>query len=181
MLFNLRRRRERRETIDRLYGAIVAQARLPLFYARLNVPDTVEGRFDLLVLHVYLLFRRLAGEDEETRAIAQGVFDRFIADLDDSLREMGTGDLAVPKRMRSMGEAFYGRATAYDAALRSDDDAALAGALLRNVYSGEPLAEDAARALATYVRDAAARLGTQDAAAIIRTAPVWPTLDPNHV
>ena len=177
MLFNLRRRRERRETIDRLYGAIVAQARLPIFYARLNVPDTVEGRCDLLVLHVYLLFRRLAGEDVETRAIGQDVFDRFVADLDDSLREMGTGDLAVPKRMRAMGEAFYGRATVYDAALRTGDDAALAGAVLRNVYSGKLPAEDAARALANYVREAAAGLGTQGAGAIIRNAPVWPTVD----
>jgi cytochrome b pre-mRNA-processing protein 3 len=177
MLFNLRRRRERRETIERLYGAIVAQARLPIFYARLNVPDTVEGRFDLLVLHVYLLFRRLSGEDAETRAIGQGVFDRFVADLDDSLREMGTGDLAVPKRMRAMGEAFYGRASVYDAALRTGEDAALAGALLRNVYSGDQSAEDAAGALAHYVKEAASGLGMQGAGAIVQGGPVWPSVE----
>jgi len=177
MLFSLSRRREWRETIERLYGAIVAQARLPVFYARLKVPDTVEGRFDLLVLHVYLLFRRLSGEEPETRAIGQGVFDRFVADLDDSLREMGTGDLAVPKRMRAMGEAFYGRATVYDAALRSADEAALADALLRNVFSGEQGAEGAAGKLAHYVKRAAAALAAQGTGAIVQNVPVWPPVE----
>ena len=177
MLFSLRRRRERRETIERLYGAIVAQARLPIFYASLKVPDTVEGRFDLIVLHVYLLFRRFASEDKETRAIGQGIFDWFVEDMDGSLREMGTGDLAVPKRVRAMGEAFYGRATSYDNALRAPDDTALTAVLLRNVYGGEAAAEDAGRKLAHYVRRAVATLAAQDAAAIARDAPAWPTAE----
>ena len=177
MLFSLRHRRERRETIERLYGAIVAQARLPIFYANLAVPDTIEGRFDLIVLHVYLLFRRLANEDKETRAIGQGIFDRFVEDMDGSLREMGTGDLAVPKRMRAMGEAFYGRATSYDDALRATDDAALTAALLRNVYGGGVAAEDAGLKLAHYVRSAVATLAAQDAAAILRSTPAWPAAE----
>lgn len=177
MPFSLHRRRERRETIERLYGAIVAQARLPIFYTRLAVPDTVEGRFDLIVLHVYLLFRRLAGEDAETQAIGQGIFDWFVEDMDGSLREMGTGDLVVPKRIRAMGEAFYGRAGSYDKALRAPDDTALAAALLRNVYDGDAAAGDAALKLAHYVRSAVVTLAAQDAEAILRGAPAWPAVE----
>jgi len=160
------RRKIREDTIDRLYGAIVAHARLPAFYRALAVPDTIEGRFDLLVLHVHLLFRRLAQGDEHCRAIGQGVFDRFLADMDASLRELGVGDLAVPKRMRAMGEAFYGRAAAYDAALGEAGDEALAAALHRNVYASDPDARRSAALLAHYVRSAASAMVVQDAAVI---------------
>jgi cytochrome b pre-mRNA-processing protein 3 len=166
MLPSLRRRRERQETIERLYGAIVAQARLPAFYVSLRVPDTLEGRFDLLVLHVYLVFRRLAQGDTGARAAGQRVFDTFIADMDGSLREMGAGDLAVPRRMRAMGEAFYGRAEAYDAALATSGEDAIAAALSRNVY-GDRGTSDAARKLARYVRRATNELGSQDMAGIV--------------
>lgn len=168
MLFRPRRRHERRQTIERLYGAIVAQARRPAFYIDYAVPDTMEGRFDLIVLHVYLVFRRLAGEAAELRNLGQGVFDRFAQDMDDSLREMGTGDLAVPRRMRTMGEAFYGRAAAYDGALAATDEQPLVAALARNVYGGRVDAADAARKLAPYVKDCAAVLAAQDTAAIAR-------------
>jgi cytochrome b pre-mRNA-processing protein 3 len=172
MLFRTRRRRLQHETIERLYGAIVAQARLPDFYEELAVPDTVAGRFDLIVLHVHLLFRRLAGEGADEQAMGQGVFDRFVADMDDSLREMGTGDLAVPKRVRVMGEAFYGRAATYEAALAVTEDDALAGALSRNVYGGD--AEISAQRLARYVRRAAASLAGQSASDIARGVVRFP-------
>jgi cytochrome b pre-mRNA-processing protein 3 len=159
------RRRDRDESIERLYGAIVAHARSPVFYRSLSVPDTIEGRFDLLVLHVHLLFRRLAAADEQCRAAGQAVFDRFLADMDASLRELGVGDLAVPKRMRAMGEAFYGRAAAYDAALARPNDDALAESLRRNVYANVDTAASSER-LARYVRKAALVLAAQDAAAI---------------
>ncbi|HEY7457747.1 MAG TPA: ubiquinol-cytochrome C chaperone family protein [Xanthobacteraceae bacterium] len=165
MLLRLRRR-ARQETVERLYGAIVAQARHPDFYAALAVPDTVAGRFDLIVLHVFLLFRRLAGEGADAQALGQHVFDRFVEDMDDSLREMGTGDLAVPKRLRVMGEAFYGRAAAYDAALAESGNDGLAAALLRNVYGGNTKAS--ARELAHYVRRSVAELAAQEAAEIAR-------------
>ena len=168
MLFRPRRRRERRETIERLYGAIVAQARLAAFYTGYAVPDTIAGRFDLIVLHVYLVFRRLAAETADLRAIGQGVFDRFAEDMDDSLREMGTGDLAVPRSMRAMGEAFYGRAAAYDDALAAADERVLTAALARNVYGGRVDAAEAARKLAHYVTNCVAILSAQDAAAIAR-------------
>lgn len=175
MLLRFRRRRERRETIERLYGAIVAQARMPAFYLALGVPDTAEGRFDLIVLHVHLVFRRLSGQGVEMQAIGQGVFDRFVTDMDDSLREMGTGDLAVPKRMRVMGEAFYGRAEAYDAALSAQGDDALTAALARNVYGGIPQAESSARRLAHYVRRADANLAGQKREEIARGIVQFPS------
>jgi cytochrome b pre-mRNA-processing protein 3 len=167
-------RRERQAIIERLYGAIVTQARLPIFYRALAVPDTVEGRFELIVLHVHLLFRRLVGEEETIRAFGQEVFDRFIADMDASLRELGVGDFALARKMRAVGEAYYGRANAYETPLAGSDDAALAAALHRNVYGGEAGAENAARRLARYVRQADRALAGQTAAAIIGAALDFP-------
>ena len=148
---------------------------MPAFYLALAVPDTAEGRFDLIVLHVHLLFRRLSGQGVEMQAIGQGVFDRFVTDMDDSLREMGTGDLAVPKRMRAMGEAFYGRAEAYDAALSAAGDDALTAALARNVYGGVPQTESSARRLAVYVRQADAILAGQKREDLARGIVRFPT------
>src|SRR5581483_7611762 len=126
----------RSDTINALYGVIVAQARSPGFYRDYAVPDTVNGRLEMILLHVFLFFRRVRGEDESMRQTGQEVFDLFCRDMDNNLREMGVGDLSVPKRMRQIGEAFYGRAKAYDAALVAEQDTALTEALLRNVYSG---------------------------------------------
>src|SRR6202048_744644 len=105
-----------RGTTEAIYGMIVTQAREPLFYRDLGVPDTVNGRFDLLLLHLWMVLRRLKGTEGGTE-LAQALFDRFCEDMDANLREMGVGDLAVPKRMQAFGEAFYGRAAAYDLAL----------------------------------------------------------------
>jgi cytochrome b pre-mRNA-processing protein 3 len=175
MFLRSARRRQRQETIDRLYGAIVAQARLPDFYLSFGVPDTVEGRFDLIVLHVHLLLRRLAAESEADRAVGQAVFDRFIEDMDASLRELGVGDLGVPKRMRAMAEAFYGRAEAYETALAAPDDEPLRGALLRNIYSNEDSRKEAAAQLARYVRHATQVLAAQPASEIVRSEPAFPS------
>jgi cytochrome b pre-mRNA-processing protein 3 len=178
-MFQSARRRKREETIDRLYGVIVAHARLPVFYRTLAVPDTIEGRFDLLVLHVHLLFRRLAHADETIRSVGQSVFDRFIEDMDDSLRELGVGDLTVPKRMRAMGVAFYGRAAVYDAALGEPGDDALAAALMRNVYGNNSGAETNVQRLARYVRKAASALAAQDASTIASGVVEFPTPEEN--
>ena len=103
-------------TIGVIYGMIVTRAREPVFYRDLGVPDTVDGRFDLLLLHLWMVLRRLR-TSEGGMEPAQALFDRFCEDLDDNLREMGVGDLAVPRRMQAFGEAFYGRSRAYDRAL----------------------------------------------------------------
>jgi len=95
-------RRTRPDTISTLYGMIVAQARLPCFYREYTVADTVNGRFELLVLHLTMLLDRLA-EDLELRELGQALFDRFCTDMDHNLREMGVGDLSVPKQMQRVG------------------------------------------------------------------------------
>src|SRR5512135_239165 len=127
MRFPFFRRPERPDTISTLYGTIVAQARLPVFYRDYAVPDTVNGRFDLIVLHLVLAFDRLT-QDPVLPRLGQGVFDRFCQDMDHNLREMGIGDLKVPKEMRRIGEAFYGRAQAYRAALAATADGPLVAA-----------------------------------------------------
>ncbi len=137
-------------TIEAIYGMIVAQAREPAFYASLDVPDTVNGRFDMVLLHLWMVLRQLrTGEDSE--AVAQALFDRFCADMDDNLREMGVGDLTVPKRMQEFGEAFYGRAAAYDAALAAGDSE-LTAAIGRNILGGQH--DASASKIAAYVKEA---------------------------
>jgi cytochrome b pre-mRNA-processing protein 3 len=166
------RRRSQATSIAALYGAIVAQARSACFYAAYGVPDTVEGRFDLLVLHLVLLLHRLS-HHEATRGLGQGLFDAFCADLDANLREMGTGDLGVPKKMQAFAEAFYGRQAAYLAALESLDRQAFEKALQRNIFAA---GNDAGAAqLAAYARAAFSRLDAQDDTALIRGMVVFPT------
>src|SRR6185369_831448 len=113
-------------TIAILYGAIVAQARDPRFYEAYGVPDTVLGRFDLIVLHLALVLRQLRKGNASIATLAQGVFDAFCRDMDHNLREMGISDQGVPRQMRRVGEAFYGRAQAYDAALANPGNDRLA-------------------------------------------------------
>jgi cytochrome b pre-mRNA-processing protein 3 len=153
MIFPLFRRNARQDTISTLYGTIVAQARLPCFYREYGVPDTVNGRFDLLVLHLAIVLDRLA-EDPALRHSGQAIFDLFCKDMDHNLREMGVGDLSVPKEMQRIGEAFYGRAQAYRAALAAPGGDALAEALKRNIYGGTPLGPGAPSRLAAYMREA---------------------------
>lgn len=123
----------RRESADRLYLALVALAREPRFYTDLGVPDTVDGRFEMLALFVHLALRRLRREGEGTARFSQDLFDTMFADLDQSLRELGAGDLGVAPRIKRMAEGFYGRIAAYDKAL-DEGDAALGAVLRRNLY-----------------------------------------------
>lgn len=155
-------RRKPDSTIVSLYGAIVARARHPFFYAELGVPDTVEGRFDMIVLHLALAIRRLREGGPDERRLIQPLFDHFCLDLDHNLREMGVSDLGVPRRMRKFGEAFYGRAAAYDRALDAGDERELAAALSRNVFATPDTPEPKAAArLAAYVKHCAEALARQ--------------------
>jgi cytochrome b pre-mRNA-processing protein 3 len=122
-----------------LYAAAVAAARDPFFYAALGVADTLDGRFDLIGLHTYLIIRRLHREPEPGPALAQATFDAMFTDMDQNLRELGVGDLSVGRRVKAMWEAFHGRARAYDGPLDADDTAGLAAALARNVWRGAPV------------------------------------------
>jgi cytochrome b pre-mRNA-processing protein 3 len=167
------RRPSRDPTIGALYGMIVAQARSPSFYRDYGVPDTVAGRLDMIMLHLVLVLRRMRNSPEIERAVGQQLFDLFCRDIDHNFREMGVGDLAVPKKMRGVAEAFYGRAGAYDAALDAGDEDALAAALARNVFDA-PAATVGSRRLAAYMRDAVRRLTPQDSAALVRGEVTFP-------
>jgi cytochrome b pre-mRNA-processing protein 3 len=173
MILRLFRRSAENRSIASLYGAIVAQARARAFYADFGVPDTVQGRFDLIVLHLVLLLRRLCRDAGAAQALGQRLFDAFCGDLDDNLREMGIGDLAVPKHMRRFGEAFYGRQAAYLAALDADDPRDFAEALSRNIFPGGTSGDNAAR-LARYARAAVRELDARDDGAYIRGDVAFP-------
>jgi len=173
MIFPLFRRRT--DTISALYGMIVAQARMPVFYRVHGVPDTVDGRFELILLHLFLVLRRL-DQDAQGREIGQQVFDLFCRDMDQNLREMGIGDLKVPKEMRRIGEAYYGRANAYEAALVSGGPEGLRMAVGRNVFGTDKVDHGGDAALASYVSDAVRQLATQDTAAFDRGLVQFPDL-----
>ena len=183
------RRNPHSRSIHALYGMIVAQARSPAFYAGYGVPDTVQGRFDLIVLHLVLVLARLGGDHEPRlrpgrhaepiqggsleRTLGQGLFDAFCRDLDANLREMGVGDLAVPREMRRFGEAFYGRQAAYREALSAADDRELEKALARNIFGAASIDDRAAR-LARYARAAAKLLDTVEEDALVAGQLVFP-------
>ncbi len=159
----------------RLYVAAAAQARSPAFYEVLGAPDSVEGRFELYTLHVSLLLRRLKGQGAQAAETGQALFDAYVQALDDALREMGVGDLSVGKKMRRLGEAFYGRVRNYDEALAAlPDRGPLRAMLARTVLMGgagdpEPFAD--------YCAAAAARLQSQSLEQFLLDGEVqWPPI-----
>lgn len=141
-----------------LYHSIVRQARQPGFYDRCGVPDTVDSRFDMISLHAFLILKRLKREHQMTADVAQAVFDVMFADMDDNLREMGVGDLAVGKRIKEMATAFFGRVAAYNAAFEGGEGA-FAAPLRRNLYRNAPVEDSQVALLIGYImrEDAALR------------------------
>lgn len=165
-----RRGAERRRPVEALHGAIVAAARQPGLYTDLSVPDTVEGRFESLCLHVYLVLRRLDRLPPPAADFAQELVDSVFANLDANVRELGVSDVGVSKRMKKIASAFYGRARSYDAALAAADAGPLRAALARNILP--PEADPAG--LAAYVRAAAAALSAVEFDALLRAGPPFP-------
>ena len=145
MILSLFKRKASRNSVRAVYGAIVAAARHPKPYAEWGVPDTVDGRYDMIVLIAVVVLDRLGSGGESAQDFAQGLTDEVFADMDRSLREMGVGDLSVGKKVRRMAEVFYGRARAYKPAIQAGDVTELAGALYRNVHAGTGSREGAAR------------------------------------
>lgn len=139
-----------RSAAEAAYGLIVEAARRPYPFTHLGVADDVEGRFELLSLHMVLVLRRIKAEGGAGKPFAQKLFDVFFRNMDDQLREMGVGDLTVGKKIRKLAEAFYGRTGAYDAALNAGDVDALTSALARNVYGAPDAPPDGARRMAEY-------------------------------
>lgn len=161
-----RRKSGNREVVDAVYGEIVAAARQPVFYAEWGVPDTPLGRYEMMALHVFLLLHRLRGAQQAGKELAQEVTDEFFRDVEHSIRELGIGDMGVPKRMKKLARMFYGRVAAYDAPLDAADTAELARALGRNVMpetAGWPHGGE----LAAYALAASRHLAAQPEALVV--------------
>lgn len=166
-------------TIDALYGAIVAAARQQELYSVWRVPDTPLGRFEMLSLHVFLTLHRLRGGEKTAADVGQDLTDEFFRDIDHSLREIGIGDMGIPRRMKKLAQMFYGRARAYGAALEAGDRENLAAALKRNVMPERSVWEEA-RPLADYVFEANELLAAQPLAGILSGAIRFPTPQVPH-
>jgi cytochrome b pre-mRNA-processing protein 3 len=150
-----------------LHAAVVEQARDPRFYEVLAVADTVEGRFEMLCVHAFLVLNRLKREGGAGAPLGQATVDTLFLDLDRALREMGVGDLSVAKRMKTLAQAFYGRLEAYEVALATGPGGgALAAAVARNVFADGQPAPGAADRLAGYMRASADELASVDLAAL---------------
>lgn len=148
-----------------VYNAIVAQSRHEIFYAQWGVPDTLTGRFDMISLHMAMVFRRLKQDEEETKDFAQALFDCFFFDMDRSLREMGVGDLSVGKRIEKMGSLFYGMLASLNAALDGGDAEELEAVILRNIVDGQK--SETSRQFAAYINQLEDQLRNQPAGAIV--------------
>lgn len=168
-----------RRTVDdgsaETYQRIVAQARRPEFYAGGGVPDSLDGRFEMLVLHLFLVLHRLQHErdDPACAALAQKLTDRLTADLDANLREMGAGDLGVGRRVKRMAGALYGRLGAYQAGIEGDE-AELCGALRRNLYGTVAPHDAQVASLARYMRASHDLLAGRPAVELARGAVDFP-------
>ena len=150
MLARLFKPRPARLAGEALYAAVVQQARSPALYLTLGAPDTTEGRFELYSLHVYLILERFKDGGDQAADTGQQLFDTYLSALDNALREMGIGDLGVGRRMRKLGEAFYGRIQSYEQALSAlPDQKGLRALLVRTVYAGAEKSE--AAAMADYI------------------------------
>ena len=172
---------DRREVIaQRLYAALTAQARRPDFYLTCGVPDTIDGRFEMVALHAFLLFRRLKGHGEKAGAVAQSVYDVMFGDFDVSVREMGAQDLGVGRRIKFMTEAMNGRFTAYEAGL-AQGGTALELALKRNLYGTIEPVEECLKRMTDYVKRADAELTALPIDQLMRGVLHFPALEPDRL
>ncbi|HST91517.1 MAG TPA: ubiquinol-cytochrome C chaperone family protein [Brevundimonas sp.] len=168
MLQKLFRPRARERLGPQLYELAVRQARDPRFYTGLGVADRIDARFELYTLHVLLLIMRLRDEGPRGAEAGQDLFDTYVSALDHALRELGVGDVSVGKKMRKLGEALYGRMTAYEGPLRDGDAAALSAGLARNVFETDDAAAGAT--LAGYAIASRDRLAAQPFDAVLTEA-----------
>jgi cytochrome b pre-mRNA-processing protein 3 len=161
-------RRSRREAAHDLYMALVEQARRPVFYAEWGVPDSRDGRLEMVTLHAMLVMRRLRDEGTAGAALSQVLFDVIFADLDRHLREWGVGDLSVGKEVKKLAQSFLGRLTALDPLLSSGNLDAMDKVLGRNVFTEVAMPEPAlVRRLATYLVMQDRWLAGQDGSALL--------------
>jgi cytochrome b pre-mRNA-processing protein 3 len=176
-LAQLFRRNRRRMAVATAYRAIVERARDPSFFLDWGVPDTFDGRFEVLALHMFLVLGRLKAERAQTADFSQDLFDTMFADLDRAMREMGATDVGVGRYVKEMARGFYGRVVAYERGL-AEGEAALADALQRNLFGTAPAAPGALAAAAAYLRRQAAALAGVPVAALLEgEVPFAPVAD----
>ena len=176
VIFSSGARRTTRAAADLAFRNVVEQARHPIFFSEYGVPDTLDGRFELVCLHAFLYLHRLKSERPLASPVCQAFFDRMFADFDSALREMGTSDLRVGKHIKRMAQAFYGRIRAYEEGLAGDDsllDAALARNLFGTVCDPPPTGT-----MAAYMRQAASELHRQPTAELLAGCISFPAHDP---
>lgn len=171
MLNWLNSRRLLKAQASDLYGRVVAQARKPELYGDYGVSDTPEGRLEAIILHLVLLIARLRGEGEAGGRLARAIAEAFVTDMDDCLREMGVGDLTVPRKVKKAAGALYDRSQVYEPALAAGDEAALAAALAAHVTGG---AADKAAALARYAIGLSHTLSTVSGTDLLDGRTVFP-------
>jgi cytochrome b pre-mRNA-processing protein 3 len=155
------KKRKLKQIAYELYISAVGRARHIEFYTELGVPDTLEGRFDMISLHVFLVLRRLKGEGQPMQELGQAIFDAMFADMDRNFREMGFGDIGVGNRVKKLVQAFYGRVAAYDEGLNGEDSI-LISALRRNVYRSADVTDEQVLNLAGYLRSQATNIDKND-------------------
>ncbi len=165
-MISFSQRKSVRGAAEIAYRRVVEQARQPVFFTAFGVPDTLDGRFELICLHAFLYLHRLKSERPRSAALSQAFFDAMFADMDRGLREMGTGDLSVGRQVKRMAQGFYGRIRAYEAGLEQDASA-LGAALARNLFG--TVGESAATTdpIVDYVRCAASQLARQSATELL--------------
>lgn len=166
-------RRQRNDVAVKLYGDLVAQARSPEFYLSFGVPDSELGRFEMICLHSYLLFRRLGKTDNAGKDLSQSVHDLMFGDLDRTLREKGIGDMGIGKRVKELARNLYGRIEAYENGAASGTDE-LAEALRRNLYASATPSDEQVAAMIAYIRAAVEALDAQLTPDIMSGRVVFP-------
>jgi cytochrome b pre-mRNA-processing protein 3 len=176
MVISSTRRRSIRDAAALAYGRVVEQARQPVFFAGYGVPDTLDGRYELICLHAFLYLYRLKADRPRSAELSQAFFDAMFADLDRALREIGTGDLSVGKHVKRMARGFYGRIRAYQDGIESADSA-LAAALERNLFGTVPGSSPQIAGMAEYVQAAVGELARQPAAELLSGRVRFPAPD----
>jgi cytochrome b pre-mRNA-processing protein 3 len=178
MLQSLKERARLHRKAGEIYGAIVTQARQPAFYAKLGIPDTPGGRYEAVVVHLFLVLERLRAEGVRAGILPRALIEAFVADMDDCLRELGTGDVAVGKKVRRAAAGFYERSGDYRAALAGSDPERLAHELGRHLF-GRKGDASGSQMLARYVLAAAALLAEQSCEGLLAGRIAFPSPDAN--
>ena len=173
MFERLKKRNQQRDIALKLYNNLVVCARSPEFYIHYGVPDSELGRFEMICLHAYLLFKRLGNTDESGKHLSQLVHDLMFADLDRTLREKGIGDMGIGKRIKTLARNLYGRVDAYDTAFEQGNEA-LSMALNRNLYATNAATDNQIAAMIKYITESLLQLNAQSSSDIMQGKILFP-------